>query len=211
MYEGGVRVPAFFWWPGHITPQPSNSVTASHMDLLPTLADFAGISLPSSLYTDGISLLPLLRPPEVSAQAAEATSGPFVERALFFHCSRWLVAVRHGRYKIYFREQHVTADVDRKFSHCTSGISQLNFYTDADCASHRDLEEPVVYDVVTEPGEHRPVTGVSRDAALRAVGTLVHEHLLGLGSRRRALLDSEYISNTLIPCCNPPYCVCNHS
>jgi arylsulfatase A len=57
MYEGGVRTPMIAWWPEHIKPKVSDQVLA-HWDLLPTLADVAGVSAPSSV--DGISMLPAL-------------------------------------------------------------------------------------------------------------------------------------------------------
>lgn len=58
--EGGVRVPMFMRWPDHISAGKSIPQIGSVIDLLPTLADLAGItsSVPDSV--DGISLAPLL-------------------------------------------------------------------------------------------------------------------------------------------------------
>lgn len=58
LYEGGIRVPMIVRWPGKIA---GNSVTkhqAAHYDILATLADLAGASIPES--TDGISFVPTL-------------------------------------------------------------------------------------------------------------------------------------------------------
>lgn len=58
--EGGVRVPFFIRWPGKIRANHEIETIASHIDVLPTLAQLCGISLPDSLALDGVSLGPLL-------------------------------------------------------------------------------------------------------------------------------------------------------
>jgi len=58
--EGGVRVPMFMRWPGHIQAGKSIPQISSAIDLLPTLADLAGISSSVPDSVDGISLAPLL-------------------------------------------------------------------------------------------------------------------------------------------------------
>lgn len=59
MYEGGIRVPAFFVWPNHIQPNGMNAQTALAMDIYATVADIAGTKITHKI--DGISLLPLLK------------------------------------------------------------------------------------------------------------------------------------------------------
>lgn len=59
MYEGGIRVPSVIEWPAQIeagTVSPVNSVTS---DILPTLCEIVGQSLPSRPL-DGISLVPMI-------------------------------------------------------------------------------------------------------------------------------------------------------
>ena len=58
--EGGVRAPFFIRWPGHIPAGAKISQIAGAIDLLPTLADLAGIPVVSTQSLDGISLKPLL-------------------------------------------------------------------------------------------------------------------------------------------------------
>ena len=41
-FEGGFRVPAIAWWPGHIKPGTVNTDIWSHMDWWPTFAKLAG-------------------------------------------------------------------------------------------------------------------------------------------------------------------------
>ena len=58
--EGGVRVPCLVRWPGHIRPGTRIHQIAGAIDLLPTFADLAGISLASRKPLDGTSLKPLV-------------------------------------------------------------------------------------------------------------------------------------------------------
>ncbi len=58
--EGGVRSPLFVRWPGEIDRGMKIPQIASVTDLLPTLADMAGIDVASKKALDGMSLKPLL-------------------------------------------------------------------------------------------------------------------------------------------------------
>ena len=59
-YEGGIRVPGIFSWPGkirqgHVTHEPGAQV-----DLLPTVCGLLGIDTPRGVHLDGSDLSPLL-------------------------------------------------------------------------------------------------------------------------------------------------------
>ena len=58
--EGGVRSPFQIRWPGHIPAGARVPQIAGAIDLLPTLADCAGIPVVSQKPLDGVSLKPLL-------------------------------------------------------------------------------------------------------------------------------------------------------
>jgi hypothetical protein len=58
--EGGVRSPLLIRWPGHVQPQTHVTTIAAAIDLLPTLADLAGIPVKSVKPLDGISIAPQL-------------------------------------------------------------------------------------------------------------------------------------------------------
>lgn len=60
VYEGGIRVPGFIRWPGHTKPGQVCHEPISGVDILPTLCEVAGISVPSDRAIDGTSWLPLL-------------------------------------------------------------------------------------------------------------------------------------------------------
>jgi len=61
VHEGGVRVPCFIRWPGHIEPGTVIKPIAADIDLLPTLVDLAGIGERKTLPLDGLSVGRLLR------------------------------------------------------------------------------------------------------------------------------------------------------
>ena len=61
-YDGGHRVPCWFYWPagGLVGGRDVNRLT-DHVDILPTLADLCAIAPPKQVAFDGMSLGPLLR------------------------------------------------------------------------------------------------------------------------------------------------------
>ncbi len=59
LYEGGIRVPFMVKWPAKIKPQSVTDHISAFWDILPTLADIAGVEKLQT-ETDGISFLPTL-------------------------------------------------------------------------------------------------------------------------------------------------------
>jgi len=59
--EGGVRSPLFVRWPGRIKAGAKVTQICSAMDLLPTLAELAGVTVKTANPVDGVSVAPLLR------------------------------------------------------------------------------------------------------------------------------------------------------
>lgn len=60
LYEGGVRVPYIFKWPGRIAAGTTHDEPILSVDLYPTLVEATGGKLPESQKFDGQSYLPLL-------------------------------------------------------------------------------------------------------------------------------------------------------
>lgn len=58
LHDGGIRVPMIARWPGQIAPGTTSDLPCAFWDVLPTLADLAGVQPPAD--TDGISLMPTL-------------------------------------------------------------------------------------------------------------------------------------------------------
>lgn len=57
--DGGIRVPMLAWWPGTIAPGGETARVGYHGDLMATVAEVAGASVPTGL--DSISLVPTLK------------------------------------------------------------------------------------------------------------------------------------------------------
>jgi arylsulfatase A-like enzyme len=66
-FEGGMRVPGIFRWPGKIPAQSRTEAMAGNLDLLPTFVNLAGGKLPGDRVLDGRDLWPLL-----SGESAES-------------------------------------------------------------------------------------------------------------------------------------------
>lgn len=92
-WEGGMRVPAIFWWPGTIKPGVITGI-GSELDILQTLAGLAGAPPPADRVLDGYDLSSTL-------QRAE----PSPRHTLFYYASTGsgvLSAVRRDSYKAFF-------------------------------------------------------------------------------------------------------------
>jgi arylsulfatase A-like enzyme len=89
--EGGVRSPMLIRWPGKIKAGKKISQIAGAIDLLPTLADLAGIPVASKKKLDGVSLKPLL--------LSGDDSSLWPNRMIFSHW-RGRVSVRTQQYRL---------------------------------------------------------------------------------------------------------------
>ena len=61
VHDGGIRSPFFIRWPAQLKAGARNDRIAAHIDVMPTLLEAAGASLPSDHPFDGRSILPLLK------------------------------------------------------------------------------------------------------------------------------------------------------
>ena len=59
-WEGGMRVPGIFWWPGKFKPNKLELVMATTMDILPTIAHLSDAQLPMNRKLDGFNIVDLL-------------------------------------------------------------------------------------------------------------------------------------------------------
>ncbi len=80
-YRGGTRVPAFWRWPGTLPQGVDLPQHTAHVDVLPTICEIAGVTLPADLTEklEGRSLVPLL----LDQDAA------WPDRPLVTHRGRW--------------------------------------------------------------------------------------------------------------------------
>jgi arylsulfatase A-like enzyme len=89
VWEGGHRVPFIVRWPGVVQPGSQSNQLVHQADLLATLADIFGFTLPANVGEDSVSLLPLLR------------GGDEPVRETSVSCSiRGLPSLRQGNWKL---------------------------------------------------------------------------------------------------------------
>jgi arylsulfatase A-like enzyme len=92
VWEGGIRVPAIFRWPGRIPAGRTSSQVGIMMDMTATILAVTGSPVPAEAKLEGINLLPLL---QAGAQRTE--------RTLFWRITgqaRRQRAVRQGDWKL---------------------------------------------------------------------------------------------------------------
>jgi arylsulfatase A len=92
-WEGGMREPTVFSWPGTIKPGVIRQM-GSTLDILPTCVKLAGGELPVGLVLDGVDLSPVL-----------LGTGESPRDTMFYYRGTKVFAVRHGEYKAHFTTQ----------------------------------------------------------------------------------------------------------
>ncbi len=92
-FEGGMREPGIFRWPGKIAAGSETSQQASILDLLPTLAELADADTPGDRVIDGQSISDLLL-----GQTDLLPEEPF-----FYYFGMQLQAIRLGQWKLFIR------------------------------------------------------------------------------------------------------------
>lgn len=105
LYEGGIKVPAFIRWKGHLPAGRECVVPMTGTDYYPTLLDLCGLKLLPEQHQDGISLKPALLGGHVSRDA------------IYWHYPHYSgglggrpsAAIRSGNYKLieFFEDGHV--------------------------------------------------------------------------------------------------------
>jgi arylsulfatase A-like enzyme len=85
LYEGGLRVPFIARWPGRIKPGRVSNHLCYFPDVMPTLAEAAGVRCPEGI--DGLSFLPAL------------TGGTSARQAPLYWEFKQMTAVRTGNWK----------------------------------------------------------------------------------------------------------------
>ena len=141
-WEGGVRVPAIFWWPGTVRPSVVTDL-GSAMDLFVTAAKLAGAEPPTDRLIDGVDL-----------RAPLTGSGPSPRHVLFYYWDSELRAIRKGVYKAHF----VTSGVYGEGEPRTEHNPPLLFNLAEDPGERYDiaaLHPDIVADLVREADAHR--------------------------------------------------------
>lgn len=90
-WEGGMREPTIFWWPGKVKPGVVMDM-GSTLDLLPTFASISGTKAPADRTMDGYDLSPRL-----------FGSGPSPRTEMYYYHGEECYAVRSGAFKAHFQ------------------------------------------------------------------------------------------------------------
>lgn len=136
IYEGGIRVPFFLQWPAEYNTPGEVPTIAAHIDILPTLLDFAGAHPQLSHPLDGRSLRPLFNAPP-------ALPADWPNRVLCFQVHRGLIPQRYQNFA-------AVAQTYKLVGHPgTFGKEDLNI-----AAANPQLE---LYDLSQDPGEKQNI------------------------------------------------------
>ncbi len=92
-YEGGMREPTIFWWPGKLKLGVVMDM-ATTMDLLPTLCSLANVNLPNDRIFDGYDISPVMY-----------GTGHDPRDIVYYYRGTQVYAIRKGAYKAHFITQ----------------------------------------------------------------------------------------------------------
>jgi arylsulfatase A-like enzyme len=101
-YEGGMREPTVFWWPGKLKSGVVAEMGAT-LDLLPTFCNLANVNLPTDRVDDGYDLSPVI-----------IGTGNSPRDVVFYYRDTDVFAVRKGEYKAHFFTQSEYGTDDRQ-------------------------------------------------------------------------------------------------
>nr|XP_035953684.1 arylsulfatase D isoform X3 [Halichoerus grypus] len=200
-WEGGLRVPGIFRWPGVLPAGEMIHEPTSLMDVFPTVVQLGGGNVPQDRVIDGRSLVPLLQ------GAAEHSAHEF----LFHYCGKYLHAARwhekdSGRlWKVHymtpqFHPKGAGACYGRGLCPCSGdGVTQHS--------------PPLLFDLSRDPSEAEPLSPGSEPryhAVVARVGEAVDQHRKTLSPVPPQFSLSNIIWKPwLQPCCGTfPLCAC---
>lgn len=124
-WEGGHRVPCIVRWPGVVPAGRRNTGVVSAIDLLPTLVNLAGGSVPVDRRIDGVDVSALVR--------GDTDESPRTD--FYYYRGNNLEAVRHGNWKLHFLKKgeplHALYDLSSDVGE-TTDIAEANSRTVAE-------------------------------------------------------------------------------
>lgn len=134
-WEGGMRVPGVFWWPGTIKPAVIDGL-GSTMDIYATVCGLVGAELPGDRVIDGVDQYKTL-----------IGESPSPRESIIYYRKRSVHAVRVGSYKMHL----MTNDPDDIYGQATVLDSPLLFNLDHDpgerfniAAEHPEVIESIL-------------------------------------------------------------------
>jgi arylsulfatase A-like enzyme len=137
-FEGGMREPTVFWWPGRIKPGVVMDM-ATTMDLLPTFCKLSNTQLPGDRAFDGYDISPLL-----------IGKGKSEREVVYYYRGERVYAIRNGDYKAHFITQ------------LEYGTRTAHFVTDPEIeieSSPVIQDPPLLYNLNVDPSEKYNIAG----------------------------------------------------
>ncbi|NOY42175.1 MAG: sulfatase [Planctomycetes bacterium] len=170
--EGGMRVPCIVRWPGKIAADKKSDAITTTMDLLPTFARLANITLLATREIDGYDIWPILT-------ATPDAQTPY--QALYYYHRDQLHAVRSGKWKLHLALP--TKQVDLQGKTRTSETRLYDLDTDIGETTNVADSHPKVVQRLTqlaEQGRHTLGDGNQQGTGQRRVGRVKNPQPLEL-------------------------------
>lgn len=200
-WEGGIRVPGIFRWPGVLPAGRVISEPTSLMDIFPTVVQLGGGQVPQDRVIDGRSLLALLR----GATEHSAHEFLFHYCGNHLHAARWHEKERGRLWKVHyvtprFHPEGAGACYGRGVCPCAGdGVTRHS--------------PPLLFDLSSDPSEARPLAPSSEPRfheVVSRVGEAVRRHRETLSPAPPQFSWTHILWNPwLQPCCGTfPFCSC---
>lgn len=155
-WEGGMREPTIFYWPGRIKPDIITDI-GSTLDLFSTVCNLAGAKVPTDRIMDSENLSPVLLNGESSSR-----------ETMFFYRGTQLYAVRKGPYKAHFITEFAYRADNKKRYH----DPPLLFHLGHDPSEKYDISQDypeVIADILEEIKRHRSKLVVGTDQLAKRI------------------------------------------
>jgi arylsulfatase A-like enzyme len=157
-FEGGMREPTVFWWPGKIKQGVVMNM-ATTMDLLPTFCNLSGTKLPDDRVYDGYDISPLM-----------FGTGKSERDVVFYYRGQKVYAIRKGDYKAHFIIQN---EYGTQTAHpVTEPMLEIT-------NSPTVLEEPLLYNVNIDPSEKFNIAE-EHPEVIAEIKKILEEHMAGI-------------------------------
>ncbi len=157
-FEGGMREPTVFWWPGKLKPGVVMDM-ATTMDLLPTFCKLSGTSLPTDRIYDGYDITPLL-----------FGTGKSQRETVFYYRGEQIYAVRKGHYKAHFITQ---LEYGSKTAHPITN-PPVEITREATI-----MDPPLLYNLSIDPGEQYNIAEAHPEV-IAEIKKIIEEHQAGI-------------------------------
>ncbi|KAF8354364.1 hypothetical protein PRIPAC_95987 [Pristionchus pacificus] len=209
-YEGGFRIPFIAWQPGTVPAGRVSHEVISSMDIYKTFLD----KLPCPEAEEGKEAVPHDGTniwEELKGIRPKNAGSLISKRPIFYYCNAHLMAIRLGRYKIHYKTSPIfrNGTYEGTKQMCPGGKPLDDWYVSQKCPEEHltKHDPPLVYDVVFDPYESYPLVDDELLAKIRAQASRkILEHRMSITPVKQQL---GHFNASIMPCCNPPSCICN--